>query len=192
MMRDAARHYFTPEEYFTLEEISPIRHEYYEGEIYDMAGGSPDHGLIQGNLITILNGQLHASPCRVFSSDVRILVEQSGLYTYPDLSVVCGKLKTARTSKITLTNPVLLVEVLSESTRAYDRGEKLKFYKQIPSLKEIMLVDSERARVEVWRRGARNDWAPEAYERLGETAVLESIRCEVPLARAYEKVSWNE
>lgn len=192
MLKRAPTLKFTAEQYLALEEHSETKHEFYNGKIYDMAGGTPDHSLLQGNLVTLLNQQLRATPCRVFSSDMRLFIEESGLYTYPDLSVVCGKLQFAPKSKTTITNPILLVEVLSESTRTYDRGAKFKFYKQIPSLQEYLLVESERAHAEVLRRAARGQWTIDIYDGLEAVAVLHSVPCKIPLAELYAKVSWRE
>ncbi len=183
---------FTAEQYLALEDVSETKHEYFSGKIYDMAGGSPDHNFIAGNLITALNQQLANTPCRVFGSDMRILVEASELYTYPDVGVVCGKLQYAAKSKITITNPLILVEVLSPSTRAYDRGDKLKFYKQIPSLREVILIESERAGVEVLRREARGNWTRETHDGLDATMVLKAASCKIGLRQVYAKVTWLE
>ena len=183
---------FTPAEYLKMEEAAEYKSEYYAGEIFAMAGGSSDHNLIAGNLHTALNQSLDTKPCRVYINDMRLLIQLDGLYTYPDVMVVCGKIRFDDRRNDTLTNPILIVEVLSESTREYDRGEKFKFYKQIPSLQEYILVESENARVECYRRGDGDKWMIEIHEGLDAVVKLESVECEISLRRIYNKVSWLE
>ncbi|MBI4672011.1 MAG: Uma2 family endonuclease [Chloroflexi bacterium] len=181
---------FTAEQYLALEDVSDTKHEFYDGKIYDMAGGTPDHNLVSANMITALNNALAQTPCRVFDSDMRILIEDEELYTHPDVSVVCGKMQFDPKSKSTLTNPIVLVEAMSPSTRAYDRGAKFKFYKKIPSLQELVLVESERAHVEVLRRIPRGQWTIEIYNDLDAVAVLKTIEGEISLRQIYAKVTW--
>jgi len=149
------------------------------------------------NLTIGLGTRLAAKPCHVFNSDMRLLVERSGLYTYPDVMVVCGKIRLVERRNDTLTNPILIVEVLSESTRDYDRGAKFNFYKQIPTLQEYVLVESEHAHVEVYRRAGdpsvdsgQAPWVIEMSEGLDATVRLISVEGEIPLAQVYSKVSW--
>lgn len=190
MLKRSVETKFTAEQYLALEDVSETKHEYYDGVIYNMAGGTPDHNLISMNIGAALNRHLEATPCRVFDSDMRILVEDEELYTYPDVSVVCGKLQFAPKSKLTLINPLILVEVMSPSTRAYDRGQKFKFYKKIRSLQELMLVEADRAHVEVLRRISRGQWTIEIYNGLDAVAALNSIECEISLRQIYAKVTW--
>lgn len=183
---------FTPAEYLAMEQVAEYKSEYYGGQIYALAGGSADHSLIAGNCIHILNEQLEAEPCRVFTSDMRLLVQPSGLYTYPDAMVICGKIKFVERRNDTVTNPSLIIEVLSESTREYDRSTKFDFYKQMSSVSEVVLVESEYARVECYRRGQGDQWTIETYDTLEAIARLESLACDFPLRRIYHKVSWLE
>ncbi len=181
---------FSAEQYLALEEVSDTKHEYFDGKIYNMAGGTPDHNLVAMNIDAALSRALEETPCRVFGSDMRVLVQDDELYTYPDISVVCEKMQLDPQSKTTIMNPILLVEVLSPSTRAYDRGAKFKFYKKIRSLQQVVLVESERAHVEVLKRSARGQWTIEMYNGLDAVAVLSSLHCELPLRQVYAKVSW--
>ena len=190
MQRRAPKTTFTAEEYLALEQVADYKSEYYDGKIYAMSGGTGDHSLIAVNTGAELHKVLKSAPCSVFNSDMRLLVEKSQLYTYPDLMVVCGKLQYALKSKTTLTNPIVIVEVLSESTQAYDRGEKFTFYKKIPSLREYVMVDSERAYVEVLRRAEGDAWTIEMSDGMDASARLESVNCEIPLREIYDKVSW--
>ena len=181
---------FTAQEYLAMEEVAEYKSEFYGGEIFALAGGTADHSLIGGNLVHTLNGLLDRSPCRVFTSDMRLHIQGSGLYTYPDVMVICSKVQFVERRTDTVINPLLIVEVLSESTRDYDRGVKFDLYKQIPSLQEYVLIESERARVECYRRTADDRWTIEAFDGLDAVSLFESISCEVPLRRIYHKVSW--
>lgn len=190
MQRRSPKNTFTEEEYLALEQAADYKSEYYDGKIYAMSGGTPDHGLIALSLGGALLRLLAPTPCRVYNSDVRLLVEKSQLYTYPDLMVVCGKLQFAPKSKTTLTNPIVIVEVLSESTQAYDRGEKFAFYKKVATLREYVMIDSERAHVEVLRRAEGDAWTIEMSDGMDASAHFESVNCEIPLRQIYDKVSW--
>ncbi|MBI3914257.1 MAG: Uma2 family endonuclease [Chloroflexi bacterium] len=182
---------FTPAEYLAMEEAAEYKSEYYAGEIFAMAGGTTDHSIVAVNLFIELGNLLSAKSCRLFNSDVRLLVQPSGLYTYPDVMVICGKIEFVERRKDTVTNPILIVEVLSESTRDYDRGAKFNFYKQIPSLQEYVTIESESARVECYRRTG-DKWTIETYDNLNAVARFESLACEIPVKRIYHKVSWLE
>jgi Uma2 family endonuclease len=184
-MTSVARQRFTYADYLELEEASPVKHEFLDGHVWAMAGGTPEHGGIAANLIALMGGQLRARPCRVFTSDVRIRVRATGLATYPDVSVVGGRQETDPDDPKanTLVNPQVVVEVLSPSTEDYDRGEKLAHYKQIPSVQEIVLVAQEERRIELWRREG-DHWVLDVA-RGDETAVLASLGCELPLLEVY-------
>jgi len=181
---------FTPAEYLAMEEVAEYKSEYHNGEIFTMSGGTTDHSLVAVNAIASLSRQLEPKPCRVFNSDMRLHIERSSMYTYPDGMVICGKIELVKKRKDTVTNPVLIVEVLSESTRDYDRAAKFDLYKQIPSLQEYVLIESERPRFECYRRAADDRWTIEAFDGLDAVARLESIACEMPLRRLYRRVSW--
>jgi len=188
---------FTQAEYLAMEEAAEYKSEYYNGEIFAMAGGTTDHSKIAVSCAAELRQMLDPKPCHVFNSDVRLLVSPSGLYTYPDVMVICGKIQFVERRKDTVTNPILIVEVLSKSTRDYakstfsDRGAKLNFYKQIPSLQEYVLIESESARVECYRR-AGDKWTIETYDNLNNVAKFESLACEIPVKKIYHKVAWLE
>jgi len=137
------RRQFSFREYLELEEASNTKHEYWAGEIYAMAGGSPQHAALSMSLGAALLGQLRGGPCRVYSSDLRVRVLATGLATYPDVTVVCGPLHADPDSDTTVTNPTLVVEVLSPSTASYDQGEKLEHYQQIDSLQACLFVSPD-------------------------------------------------
>lgn len=174
----AVHHRYSIAEYLALEESSNVKHEYFGGEIYGMAGGTPDHAALAMNFGAALLQHLSGRPCRVFSSDLRIRVLATGLATYPDVTVVCGPLERDPESRTTVVNPVLVAEVLSDATEDYDRGEKLEHYKRIPSLRECVLISHREPRVEIWRRGAGDAWAREQAGAGGRLR-LESLGCEV-------------
>jgi len=177
-MSEAARHaFYTLEEYLLLEERSEIRHEYVDGQILAMAGGTPDHSRICANVTVALGTGLAGRRCAVFSSDARVLVKATGLDTYPDVSVVCGKIERDAVDKNAITNPILVVEVGSPSTQAYDRGRKLDHYRRIPSLREVVLVSHDGRRLEVHRRVEGDEWTVEAAEK--GAIRLQSIDCEL-------------
>ena len=182
---------FSPTEYLAMEEVADSKSEYFSGKIFTMSGGTPDHSSVAVNLIAALGTRLAAKPCRVFNSDMRLHIERNGLYTYPDVMVICGKIELVKRRNDTVTNPVLIVEVLSESTRDYDRGLKFNLYKQVPSLREYVVVESENPRVECYRRGADDQWVVEMMDDPGATVRLASVACEIPMGEIYRKVSWE-
>jgi Uma2 family endonuclease len=186
-----AKKLYTPEEYLVLEERAEQRSEYYDGEIFAMAGDSANHNQIVINLAIALESAFEKKPCRVFATDMRLLVTKSGLYTYPDVMVVCGKLEFVPGRNDTVTNPILIVEVLSESTQGYDRTTKFRFYRQIPSLQEYVLIDQARAYVECFRKMEGGRWVFEAYDQLEDSVALQSLDLKIPLARIYNKVEWE-
>jgi Uma2 family endonuclease len=171
----APRHRYTFDDYLELEDVAQVRHEFFDGEIYAMAGGTPEHAAMAAAVTTILGRQLGSTPCRVYSSDLRVRVLATGLATYPDVTVVCGPSERDPQSATHLTNPKLIVEVLSRSTAEYDRNEKLVHYRQIPSLACVVLVDREAAHIETWARG-QSGWVA---ARFGPGAVvpLDAIGC---------------
>jgi len=182
---------YTPEEYLAREAQAEYKSEYYDGEIRMMAGGSEDHSVIQGNIITELNNGLVRKPCKVYTSDMRLLVKRRRAYTYPDAMVICGKteFQTGRTDVVT--NPLVIVEVLSPSTREHDRVEKFALYRQIESLREYVTVDSERVVVSILRRAPDNKWTIELMMRPTEMLALESLELEIPIEKLYAKVEFE-
>jgi Uma2 family endonuclease len=171
-------------EYLAGETHSDLRHEYLDGQAWAMAGGTPEHGALAAAVIGQLQSALRGKPCRVYTSDVRVRVHALGLATYPDVSVVCGPLETAADDPEAITNPIVLVEVLSETTEAYDRGAKAARYRRIPSLREYVLVSQAEPRVEAQRRGEGGRW--EIVEaRPGQTLELTSLGVTLDVAAVY-------
>jgi len=166
-------------EYLVQEARSATKHEWLDGEVFAMSGGTPEHAALAAAVAGELRSALRDRPCRVFSSDLRIRVQATGLATYPDLSVVCGRLETHPEDADAVVNPALLVEVLSDSTEAYDRGEKFRQYRTIPALREVLFVSQHAPRFELYRRGDSGTW--ELHEAgAGESLALASVGC--PLA----------
>lgn len=181
------KEYLTPEQYEAIEERSEIRHEYYRGEMFAMAGTSENYSLIAGNLARALGNTFENRPCKVYQSDMRVKVRETGLYTYPDVVAVCGSAQFDHAKKTTLTNPLLVVEVLSPSTEVYDRTTKLDHYKTIPSLREIVLVAQDRVRIDLLRR-VESDWVWESITDPGGSLHLESVGCDIPVSRIDDRV----
>jgi Uma2 family endonuclease len=185
-MAHAARQRFSFDDYLALEEVAGVKHEFLDGQVWAMAGGSPDHAAIAGNVTTLLNVQLRHQRCRVFTSDLRVRVQATGLATYPDVTVVCGRLVRDLEDRTghTVVNPRVVVEVLSPSTEDYDRGEKLTHYQRAPSIQEVVLIAHDRREVDVWRREAAGGWSHHVTRDAG-AARLESIGCELPVTEVY-------
>ncbi|MEE8409014.1 MAG: Uma2 family endonuclease [Myxococcota bacterium] len=176
--------HYTIDEYLRLEKFANVKHEYFAGQIFAMAGGTPEHGAMAMRIAISLGAQLAGRPCNVYPSDVRIRIVATGLDTYPDVSVVCGAEARDTEDNNALTNPIVIVEVLSPSTEAYDRGDKLEHYKQITSLRDVVLVSHEQRRVDVWRREEMGGWTT-ATARAGETLTLRSIDCTLDVDTIY-------
>ncbi len=170
---------FTFSEYLSVDERSEVKHEYLDGLILAMAGGTPEHARLAAAVSAALARQLEGKRCAVFSEALRIRVVATGFAGYPDVSVVCGALERDPENANTVTNPALLVEVLSPSTEEYDRGEKLEQYRRIPKLDHVVLVAYDAPRVEVWSR-AQGEWVVRAFGQ-GERAALPAIECELEI-----------
>ena len=139
------------EEYLKMENTSTEKHEYYKGEVFAMSGAKVPHVIISDNILTILKQKLKGKSCKPFGSDLRIHIQSNTLFTYPDISIICGEIITLNDDDYNVLNPAVIIEVLSESTKNYDRGEKFKLYRDIPTLKEYILTDSESMHIEVFR-----------------------------------------
>ncbi|MDZ4287434.1 MAG: Uma2 family endonuclease [Prosthecobacter sp.] len=177
----------TPEEFAAFEEKSDVRHEYLNGDIIAMAGGTEVHSLISCNASGELWSALKKRPCRVYESNMRIKIEATGSETYPDCSVVCGTSKFEDLRRQTLLNPLLIIEVLSESTEIYDRGKKFWNYRHIPSLQEYVLITPTEALIEVFTRQPTDEWLMRVYEGLQAQVRLDSLDLILPIASFYAK-----
>ena len=182
---------FTPQEYLALERKSETRNEYYNGEIFAMSGASREHNLIAGNLFRDIGNQLEDRPCESYPNHMRVSIEATGLYTYPDVSVVCGEPRFQDREVDTLLNPTVIVEVLSPSTEAYDRGDKFRHYRRIDSLREFVLISQDRMMVERYTRQGK-DWVLSDLTDPDQVLKLESIGCQIPLSRIFAKIKFPE
>ncbi len=183
--------FYTPEQYVELECKAEFKSEYLSGQIFAMAGGSPKHSKIGNNIGGEMRNLLRGKPCDVFNSDLRVTIMQTGLKTYPDVTVVCGEAHFHPLDKDSIINPTVLFEVLSPSTEAYDRGEKWAHYRQLDSLQEYVLVSQDKALVEHYVRQDDGSWKFTAASDLGDKITLPSLGCELPLAEIYDRVTFD-
>jgi Uma2 family endonuclease len=180
--------YLSPEEYLVLERASEYKSEYLDGEMVAMTGATRKHVLIALNLAGGLKRQLQGKSCEVYATDMRVQIPATGLYTYPDIAVVCGEPRFEDDHEDTLLNPILIVEVLSSSTESYDRGRKFEQYRTLESLREYLLVSQDRPRVEQFVRQDGNVWLFREITGVEQVVSVASVACEVGLAEIYEKV----
>jgi Uma2 family endonuclease len=181
----------TPGEYLELERKSEFRNEYIAGRIFAMSGASRRHGLIAGNLFRELSSQMRGRTCEAHMNDLRVKVSPTSMYTYPDIVAVCGEVLLEDEHLDTLLNPTLIVEVLSESTEAYDRGEKFAHYRRLDSLREFVLVAQDKIRIEHFRREGE-EWILSEVSGPEATLHLGSIDCHVAVAAVCEKVEFDQ
>lgn len=186
----AVQPHLTPEEYLALERKAITKSEYLNGHIYAMAGASREHNLITVNISSLLNVELREQPCEVYANDMRLKISSTGLYTYPDVAVVCGEPHFEDIHLDTLLNPIVLFEVLSDSTEAYDRGEKFAHYRRLESLQEYILVAQDRVRVEHYLRQGEQ-WLLTELSNLDEVLHLVSIDCNLSVREIYAKVKFS-
>jgi Uma2 family endonuclease len=178
----------SPAEYLAREERAETRSEFFAGEIFAMAGASIEHNQIKENLSGELFSRLKSSSCRAFSSDQRLKVDPTGLYTYPDLMIVCGPIERDPLSAHTIVNPTVLIEVLSPSTEAYDRGAKFLQYQKIPSVREIVLVGEFARVVQVFERQEDGSWSLRTFADQGESVRLSSVSVEIPMSDVFRGI----
>lgn len=175
-------------EYLVNERASTIKHEYYRGRIYAMTGAKEPHNLIAGNTLATFHSQLRRKPCRVYPSDMRIKVLRTGLNTYPDVTIVCGPPHFTDAVHDTLTNPTVIIEILSASTERYDRGLKFENYRTIETLRDYVLIAQDHYHIEHYIRQANGQWLLTEANQLDEAIDLQSIECTLGLEDVYEKV----
>jgi len=174
------------DEYLEMENASSEKHEYYQGEIFAISGAKVPHNIIATNLVVALTIKLKGKSCRPFNSDQRIHVEANTLFTYPDISIICGDIITRNNDDYNVLNPTVLIEVLSRSSKNYDGGEKFKLYRNIPTLREYVLVDSESIHIEIFRLNANNHWELEEYNKDSRTILIQAINTPLSIEEIYE------
>ncbi len=178
------------EAYLEMENAAIEKHEYYKGEVFAMSGAKLPHVKISVNILATLSLKLKGKKCQPYNSDMRVHIESNTLFTYPDISIVCGEVLTLNNDEYNALNPTVIVEVLSPSTKNYDRGEKFRLYRDINTLKEYMLVDSESMHVEVFRLNEKNHWELEEYNDAGGSIQIKAINENILMAEIYEGVQY--
>lgn len=179
---------FSIEEYLEMENAAVEKHEYYQGEIFAMSGAKVPHNSISGNLFGELANKLKGKNCRPYGSDQRIHIESNTLFTYPDISIICGELITLNNDDWNVLNPTVIIEILSSSTKNYDRGEKFMLYRDIPTLREYILVDSGRVHIEVFRLNSNQRWELEEYSLLKDQLHIKAINEYIDITEIYDRV----
>ena len=190
-MSTAPTRKFTPDEYLALERTAEYKSQYYRGQIFAMPGGTKRHNMIGANVIGSLVMQLQKKRCRVYSSDMKVMVEATGLITYPDASIACDEEKFYDQDESVLLNPTLVVEILSPSTELYDRGTKSEHFRKIPSLNEYVLITQDRIHIERFTRNAEGHWTLAEVDQPGQVLRLESIACDLSVDDIYAKVQFT-
>jgi Uma2 family endonuclease len=191
-MSSVPKRLLTAQEYLAQERLANFRSEFFRGETFAMAGASWEHTLIKDNMARQAGNQLNNGPCRVLTSDLRVKVDATGLYTYPDILIVCEEPQFEDDVFDTLLNPRVVMEVLSDSTEKYDRGDKFSHYRRLPSVQEYVLIAQDRPLVERYVRQADDTWVPTAYTDLTQTFSFGSIPVQVALADIYLGVTFPE
>jgi Uma2 family endonuclease len=184
--------YISAEQYLEMERASNEKHEYYKGEVFAMSGASLRHNIIAGNININIAPFLKGKGCRIYGSDLRIHIPENTLYTYPDFSIICGKAETTDTFTDNVTNPAVILEILSKSTRDYDRGTKFHLYRGIKTLKEYILIDSTSISVELFMRQEDNSWKLTEYKQLPDSFYISTIGLTLFLKDIYDDVSFDE
>ncbi len=187
MQQAQKRHYYTPEEYLALEAEADYRSEYHDGEIFPMSGGTTNHNQIAVNFATELNFALKQQDYRVFMADLRLWIPAHELYTYPDVFVIAGQAAYKEGCKDTVTNSLLIAEVLSKSTEAYDRGKKFTMYRSIAGFKEYLLINQGSYHVEQFSRTPENRWLLRDYSNQDDVISLTSLSARITLMDLYAK-----
>ncbi|MCW6053540.1 Uma2 family endonuclease [Lyngbya sp. CCAP 1446/10] len=179
---------FTPEEYFSWEEKQLERHELIDGRVYAMSGGTQNHSAIKLNFCSLIRSHLRGNPCRVFNSDLKVNILNTPNYTYPDLSVTCDD--RDREHPLYITYPCLIVEVLSNSTEAYDRGKKFEKYRRNPNLVDYVLVSSDEIAIDIYHKNDAGEWVILSY-RSGDMVEFQSINLSLPIEQLYEEIVFD-
>jgi len=189
-MATSSNTFLTPEEYLELDRKAEQRSEYYNGEIFPVEGATREHGLLLVNLIGELRSQLKGKPCEAYTSCMKVRVAPRGPYTYPDIVVVCGERKFADDLRDILLNPTVILEVLSPSTKDYDRAGKFEYYRGLVSLREYLTVAQNKIHVEHWARQPDNHWLFGDYTDRGQCVVIPSIGCTLALSEVYDRIEF--
>jgi Uma2 family endonuclease len=182
--------YVSPEDYLIMERASEEKHEYYKGEVFAMSGASLRHVIITKNMNTLVLPFLQEKPCDMFGNDLRIHIPENTLYTYPDFSIVCGKPETTDQEEDTIIKPSALIEILSKSTKNYDRGNKFNLYRSIKTLKEYILIDSTEVSVEIFSRQQDDSWNLTEFKSKEESFTIHTIGLTILLKNIYKDINF--
>jgi Uma2 family endonuclease len=182
---------YTFEGYLAAEREADVRHEYVDGQVFDMVGASENHNIIVANLTTFILTQMKGRPCLVYANDMKVRIDAENVCKYPDITALCGEREFLDDRRDVLLNPSLIIEVLSDSTEAYDRGEKFALYRRLPSLKDYILASQDRKRIELYTKQADGGWLLTEYNDDDDKIVLESIDCMLILRDVYDKVEFR-
>ncbi|GAK58978.1 hypothetical protein U27_05953 [Candidatus Vecturithrix granuli] len=177
------------EEYFALEDQSEEKHDYFYGELFAMAGGTPNHNRITVDLAGVLNAALREKGCEAFTSDLRVQLDKYYHYAHPDVVVVCGALEFAKGRNDTVTNPLLIAEVLSDATRDYDRGTKFHAYRTIETLQDYLLIEQKNVQIEHFSREDDGSWRLREYNSLEDALYIQTLQCRLFLKDVYRRVT---
>lgn len=191
-MANEPKQKLTDKEYLEFERASERKHEFYRGEVYLMNGASRPHNLITVSILCEMRSQLKGRPCEVYSGDMRVKVNRTGLYTYPDVVAVCGEINFEDDVVDTLLNPQLVIEVLSRSTETYDRSTKFRHYQKLQSLQEYVIVSQKTPLVEVYQFESEERWTYKTASSLADEVELESIGCRLKMSEIYDRVDLDD
>ncbi|WP_269227407.1 Uma2 family endonuclease [Flavobacterium eburneipallidum] len=180
--------YISQKDYLEAERLAVEKHEYFKGEIFAMSGASITHNKIFSNSFSDIGSKLKGKKCQPFGSDLRVHIPKNTLFTYPDISIICGEIETTDDKFDTITNPSVIIEILSPSTRNYDKGEKFTLYREIDSLQEYILIDSERIMVEKFIRNADNSWQLTEYKTIEQSFSIATVDIEMQLIDIYDGI----
>ncbi len=180
--------FVSPEEYLATERAAQQKHQYFKGEVLAMSGASIAHNGIFHNVYGQLFNHLKGKDCKPYGSDLRIHIPENSLFTYPDISIICGPPVITDEVADTVTNPTIIIEILSKSTADYDRGGKFSLYRSIPSLKEYILIDSTQISVEVFTKQDNQHWLLTEYKQMNETLLIQTIGLSLSLGQIYEDI----
>jgi Uma2 family endonuclease len=183
--------FISPEQYLEMERASSEKHQYYKGQVFVMSGASVNHFMITKNINRLALPFLHGKSCDLYGSDLRIHIPENTLYTYPDFSIICGVLQTTDKEKDTITNPSAIIEILSRSTKNYDRGTKFNLYRSIPSLQEYILIDSTEVSAEIFTRNPDNTWQLTEFKKISDNLTIRTIGLTLQLKDIYEGINFE-
>jgi Uma2 family endonuclease len=187
-MLQPRKRYFSHQEYFEIEKHGEFKNEYYNGELFAMSGASHNHNVIAVNVTSALHRALYDKNCFVYAGDMKIEIDPGKHYAYPDVSVVCGDVKFAAGRRDVITNPLVIVEVLSESTADYDRGDKFRAYREIKSFQDYILIDQYSCAVEYFWKNKAGQWRPEEFRQMNESFIIRSLDVKLSLKEIYYRI----